>query len=116
MNIEEFRAYCLAKEAVTESFPFDDVTLVFKVAEKMFALTGLEGDFSINIKCDPERAIELREQYSAVLPGYHMSKKHWNTILMNGSIPDPTIREWVDHSYQLIVDKLPKKVKAVFNF
>lgn len=111
MNIEEFREYCLAKRGVTESFPFDETTLVFKVMGKMFALTNTEKDFSINLKCDPERAIELRERYPAVQPGYHMSKKHWNTVYMDGSVEDDKIRDWINHSYKLIVDSLTKKLK-----
>ena len=87
MNIEEYRSYCLAKKGVIEEFPFDNETLVFKVAGKMFALTNVSTFASINLKCDPEKAVELRDQYPAVLPGYHMNKKHWNTILLDGSIP-----------------------------
>jgi Uncharacterized protein conserved in bacteria len=111
MNIEDFRQYCISKKGVTEEFPFDEVTLVFKVMGKMFALTDLEGDFTINLKCDPELAIELRERYPAVIPGYHMNKKLWNTVVIDGSIPDKLIYEWVDHSYSQVVDKLPKKLK-----
>lgn len=116
MNIEEFRDYCLSKKAVTESFPFDETTLVFKVAGKMFALTDTEPPFSINLKCDPERAPELREKYKSVLPGYHMNKQHWNTIEVDGSIPDKLLYEWIDHSYDLIVQSLPKAVKTKFNY
>ncbi|HOT88350.1 MAG TPA: MmcQ/YjbR family DNA-binding protein [Bacteroidales bacterium] len=105
MNIEEFRIYCLQKNDVIESFPFDEQTLVFKVKGKMFALTDLMESFSINIKCDPDKAIELREHYSCVLPGYHMNKKHWNTIIIDGSIPDKLLKEWIDHSYDLVVHK-----------
>lgn len=109
MNIEEFRDYCLTKKAVTESFPFDETTLVFKVMNKMFALTDVEDDFSINLKCDPEKAIRLREQYpDQVLPGYHMNKNYWNTIIMDGSIPDKLLYQWTDESYELIVKSLPK--------
>jgi len=109
MNIEVFRDYCISKPGVTEEFPFDETTLVFKVAGKMFALTDLENEFTINIKCDPEKAIELREQYpDSVLPGYHMSKKHWNTILIDGRIPDTKLTEWIDDSYKLVIGKLPK--------
>nr|WP_321453679.1 MmcQ/YjbR family DNA-binding protein [uncultured Carboxylicivirga sp.] len=116
MNIEEFREYCLKKKAVTEDFPFNETTLVFKVAGKMFALTDLEGDFYLNLKCDPELAIELREQYDCVMPGYHMSKKHWNTILINGLVKDELIYQWIDHSYDLIVNGLTKKVKQQMGF
>ncbi len=109
MNIEEFREYCLGKSFVSESFPFDATTLVFKVAGKMFALTDLEEDFKINIKCDPELAIELREKYPCVVPGFHMNKKHWNTIIVDGSVKSEEIKEWIDHSYDLVVKGLPKK-------
>jgi len=111
MNIEEFRDYCLSKPGATEDFPFDSTTLVFKVCGKMFALTDLEGDFSINLKCDPDRAIALREQYSAVLPGYHMNKTHWNTVLVDGSVDDALLYEMTDHSYALVVAKLPAKIR-----
>ena len=111
MNIEEFRKYCLSKKGVTEEFPFGEVTLVFKVMGKMFALTNLDSDFSVNLKCDPVLAIDLREQYSSVLPGYHMNKKHWNTIIIDGRISNKLIYEWIDHSYQLVVDQLPKTIK-----
>jgi predicted DNA-binding protein (MmcQ/YjbR family) len=107
MNIEEFCEYCLSKKGVSECFPFDDVTLVFKVAGKMFALTGLDEGFRINLKCDPEKAIELREQHPGVLPGYHMNKQHWNTIIVDGSVSDEKLIEWIDHSYELIVASLP---------
>ena len=111
MNIEEFRDYCLSKKGVTESFPFDEFTLVFKVMNKMFALTSVRGDFSINLKCDPEEAIRLREEFPAVIPGYHMSKKHWNTVAIDGSITDDKLYKWIDGSYDLIVESLPRKLK-----
>ncbi|MCU4174459.1 MmcQ/YjbR family DNA-binding protein [Carboxylicivirga sp. N1Y90] len=114
MNIEEFREYCIKKHLVTEEFPFDQNTLVFKVAGKMFALTNVEGDFSINLKCDPEKAIELREKHHAVLPGYHMNKKHWNTINIDGSVSDELLIEWINHSYDLVVAGLPKKLRIQF--
>lgn len=116
MNIEDFREYCIAKKAVTEEFPFDDVTLVFKVANKMFALTSLDKEFSINIKCDPEYAIELREKHPSVQPGYHMNKKHWNTVYVDGSVKDDELKQWIDDSYNLIVKSLTKKVKEEFGF
>ncbi len=108
MNIEEFRAYCMSKKGVTECFPFDETTLVFKVMDKMFALTDTEDDFSINLKCEPEKAIELREYYPAVQPGYHMNKKNWNTILIDDSLSDKMVFGWVDDSYDLVVKSLPK--------
>lgn len=112
MNIEEFREFCLKLKGVTEELPFDEDTLVFKVMGKMFALTGIESFASINVKCDPDTAIELREQYEAVKPGYHMNKKHWNTIMNNSDMSDKEMLHWVQCSYDLIVEKLPKKVKA----
>ncbi|MEA2107224.1 MAG: MmcQ/YjbR family DNA-binding protein [Bacteroidota bacterium] len=112
MNIEDFRNYCLHKKGVTEELPFDETTLVYKVLGKMFALTDTEDEFSINLKCNPEKAIELREQFhGSVLLGYHMNKKHWNTILMHGKIPENLIYQWIDESYQLVVNKLTKAQK-----
>lgn len=112
MNIEVFRNYCLSKPCVTESFPFDETTLVFKVCNKMFALTGLESvELRVNLKCDPERALSLREAYESILPGYHMSKKHWNTVVVDGSFSDEFFIELVDHSYDLVVQSLPKKIR-----
>lgn len=111
MNIEELRRYCLSKLAATESFPFDDVTLVFKVKNKMFSIISLDGDLRISLKCDPERAIGLREEYPAIIPGYHLNKRLWNTINMDDSVSDKLIIELIDHSYNLIVESLPKKLK-----
>jgi predicted DNA-binding protein (MmcQ/YjbR family) len=113
MDIEQFREYCLSKKGTTECFPFDETTLVFKVAGKMYALSSLDGEPSVNLKCDPEKAIELRDRYSAVLPAYHMSKVHWNTVLLNGSIPEKYIKEWIDESYNLVVSKLTKAEKSL---
>ena len=112
MNIEQARDYCLSKKGTTESFPFDEQTLVFKVMGKMFALVALERmPPQINLKCDPERAIALREEYDGIIiAGYHMSKTHWNTLLLE-RLPTQFIMELIDHSYNLVVDKLPKKVK-----
>lgn len=112
MNVEELRTYCLAKKGTTEEFPFDAETLVFKVMGKMFALVPLERIPSqCNLKCDPERAVELREEYDGViLPGYHMSKTHWNTLYLE-NLPPNLIRELVDHSYDLVVAGLTKKLK-----
>ncbi|MFZ2339660.1 MAG: MmcQ/YjbR family DNA-binding protein [Bacteroidales bacterium] len=108
MNIEILREYCISKKDVTESFPFDDDTLVFKAGGRIFALVNLEGDLSINLKCDPALAVELRERYSSVTPGYHMNKKHWNAVLVDGSVPDKEVFSWIDHSYDLVL-KLKKK-------
>jgi len=112
MDLEYFRQYCLEKKGVTEGFPFDEHTLVFKVMGKMFALTGLNRDeFAINLKCDPERAMELRELHSEIQPGYHMSKKHWNTVACEGALDGKLILELVDHSYELVVKSFNKKMK-----
>ncbi|MBU2995237.1 MmcQ/YjbR family DNA-binding protein [Cellulophaga baltica] len=110
MNIEELRAYCIAKKGISEEFPFDETTLVFKVMGKMFALISLTRlPTQVNLKCDPERAIELREIYDGViLPGYHMSKVHWNTVLIENISPT-VLTELIDHSYDLVVSKLTKK-------
>jgi predicted DNA-binding protein (MmcQ/YjbR family) len=112
MDIEEYRNFCLSLPQVTESFPFDETTLVFKVGGKMFALTDVESFNSINLKCEPELAISLREEYPAVQPGYHMSKQHWNTIILDGSVSDQMIYNWINHSYELIVGSLPKKLRV----
>ncbi|GAB3338444.1 MmcQ/YjbR family DNA-binding protein [Larkinella ripae] len=112
MNIETLRTYCLSKPGATESLPFGEETLVFKVGGKIFALTSLDANpLSVNLKCDPELAAELREQYDAVRPGYHMNKRHWNTVLINGSVRENDLRCWIDHSYELIVSSLPKTVR-----
>lgn len=113
MHIEAFRAYCLAKKGVTESFPFDEKTLVFKVMGKMFALSGLEHHPArANLKCNPERAIQLREEYDGLItPGYHMSNIHWNTVELERNIPESLIRELIDHSYDLVVQGLTKKLQ-----
>lgn len=109
MNIEEFRIYCLEKPAVTEEFPFGPETLVYKVAGKVFALTGLdEINFKVNLKCNPDYAEELRESYDEVKPGFHMNKKHWNTVDFEGSLPEELLRKLINHSYELVVKSLPK--------
>lgn len=108
MNIELLRDYCLEKADTTEGLPFGDDTLVFKVKNKMFALANLDGPLRVNLKCDPGRAIELREKYESVIPGYHMNKKHWNTIISDGGLPDSEIFELVDHSYNLVLASIPK--------
>jgi predicted DNA-binding protein (MmcQ/YjbR family) len=111
MDIEKVRKYCIKKKGVTESFPFGEDTLVFKVMGKMFCLTNLNRAFSINLKCDPELAVELREKYDAVTPGFHMNKTHWNTVSFDGSASDKEIFSWIDHSYDLVVKSLPKKMR-----
>lgn len=111
MDIESYREYCIAKPGVTEGFPFDETVLVFKVMNKMFALTDVDAFEYINLKCDPERAAELREQHEAIRPGYHMNKTHWNSVYVDGTLSDPFILELIDHSYELIVASLPKKLR-----
>ncbi len=111
MNIEELREYCLSLKGVTEDFPFDETTLVFKVVGKIFCITDLKGSFSIALKNEPEKNIELREEYPAVKPGYHLNKSHWNTIEIDGSIPDDFIKNLIDESYDLVVLKLKKDEK-----
>jgi predicted DNA-binding protein (MmcQ/YjbR family) len=111
MNIESFRSFCLRKPGVTEEFPFGPDVLVFKVLGKMFALTSVQNFESINLKCDPEIAVELRERYESVIPGYHMNKKHWNTILIDGTLPDKMIQQWTDDSYNLVVNSLSKTLR-----
>jgi predicted DNA-binding protein (MmcQ/YjbR family) len=113
MNLEDFREYCLSLPAVTESTPFGEDVLVFKVADKIFALTGLdEVPPTANLKCDPDLALELRDRYEQVRPGYHMNKKHWNTVELEGGIPTAELRNMIDHSYQLVVNGLPKAVRT----
>ena len=109
MNIEEYRNYCLSLPETSEKMPFDENTLVFYVKNKMFALTNVDNFDYINLKCDPELAITLREEYGAVRPGFHMSKKHWNTVDMDGSIANSTLKEWIYNSYKLVIKGMPKK-------
>jgi len=111
MNIEELREYCLSLPGTTEDFPFNEVTLVFKIGGKIYALTNLDGPLSVNLKCDPEFAISLRESYPAVRPGYHMNKVHWNTVDVDGSVADKQLKQWIDHSYNLVCKSLPKAVR-----
>lgn len=109
MDIEQFREYCLAKKGVTEGFPFGETTLVLRVMGKIFALTGLEGeDFKVNLKCEPDHALELREQHPEVQPGFHMNKKHWNTVDFEGGLEESLLRMLVDHSYDQVVLTLKK--------
>ncbi len=111
MNAEDFLEYCSQKRGVEDCFPFDQNTLVFKVGGKMFALAGLNNFVSVNLKCDPEQAIDLRETYQGVQPGFHMNKKHWNTIKVDSDVPDKLIHELIDHSYELVFKSLPKRIK-----
>ena len=112
MTLEYYREYCLAMPGVTEDTPFGEDTLVFRVGGKIFSLTSMEMFQSVNLKCDPERAVELREEYSGIVPGFHMNKKHWNTVSTGGSVPDRLILELADHSYALIFVSLSKKLQA----
>jgi len=112
MNIEVLRNHCIKKKSVKETFPFGEDTLVFKVLDKAFALISLSDPHSVNLKCDPERAVELRERYECVQPGYHMNKKHWNTVSFDNSVSDAVILEWVDHSYEMVVKGMNKKLQA----
>ena len=115
MNLESFRNFCLSRKGATEDFPFDENTLVFKVMGKMFALTNVNDFSSINLKVDPEMGIELRERYSSVQEGYHMNKKHWITVLMDGELPDRLVLQWVDNSYNLVVSGLTKSQKSALD-
>ena len=113
MNIETLREYCIHKKSVEECFPFDDTTLVFNVGGKVFLLVSLISvPLQFNVKCDPEKAVELREEYDCVKPGYHMSKKHWNTVLLESHLPPQFIQKLADHSYDLVVSRINKKMKA----
>ncbi|MFI2741302.1 MmcQ/YjbR family DNA-binding protein [Zhouia sp. PK063] len=119
MNIEQVRDFCMSKKLVTEHFPFDEDTLVFKVAGKMFALTSLQnweaGNPAINLKCEPDVALEYRATYEGIQPGYHMNKQHWNTVSINTSdVSDTFVFEMIETSYQLIVKSLPKKIREQF--
>ena len=109
MNVEELRDYCLNKTGVSESFPFDQNTFVFKVGTKMFLLFNLDNFTSFNVKCDPEYEIELREKFTAVQPGFHMNKKHWNTVSIDLDVHDKTLFDMVDHSYDCVVKSMTKK-------
>ncbi len=113
MNYEDVQSYCMGKAGVTEEFPFDDVTLVFKVMGKMFALAPLsKEEASVNLKCDPDRSIELRDEYPDIIAGFHMNKKHWNTVYIERELTDQLVYELIDHSYHLVVSKLTKVLKA----
>ena len=114
MNLEELREYCISKKGVEETLPFGPETLVFKVMGKVFLLTGFENNpVQFNVKCNTEKVMELREHYSCVLPGYHMNKKHWNTIIADGTVPDKLLEQWITDSYNLVVEGLTKKDKEI---
>jgi predicted DNA-binding protein (MmcQ/YjbR family) len=113
VDLEQFRQHCLSKKKVAEETPFGPDTLVYKVCNKIFALTSLIDFKSINLKCDPEKAIDLRERYADVKPGWHMNKKHWNTVVVNVEVLDPLILQMIDESYELIVASLPKSQKEL---
>ncbi|MEM1215893.1 MAG: MmcQ/YjbR family DNA-binding protein [Bacteroidota bacterium] len=112
MDFDTFYAYCMAKPGTEETFPFGEQTLVFKVKGKMYALVGLDRTpLTTNLKCDPERALELREQHEEIVAGWHMNKHHWNTVTLDGELSGQLILELIDHSYELVVKSLPKKVR-----
>jgi len=113
MNIESFREYCINKPGVTEDFPFDELTLVFKVGGKIFTLTDINEFESINLKAEPERSMELRERYDEIRPGYHMNKKHWNTVKIGGKLPETLLKELIDHSYELVYNSLSHREKTI---
>ena len=116
MDIDFLRTFCLNKPGTTEEFPFDDKTLVFKVMGKMYALCRLETDpMEVNLKCDPERAEVLRESYDSIRPGFHMNKKHWNTLVLDGELPFKLVKDLINHSYTLVYDKLPKKTRLILD-
>ncbi len=117
MNIEELHEYCLSLKAVTEHFPFDEVTLVFKVKDKMFALIPLDNPQpQIALKCDPDRAIELREKYENIVPAWHFNKKHWNTVIISPEISTELLKELIQHSYKLVVSGLPRKMQEELKY
>lgn len=115
MHIEELSVFCLSLKGTRQELPFDENTLVFKVMDKIFLLTDISDFGSINVKCDPEMAMELRERYGCVKAGYHMNKKHWNTIEINGEMADNELKKWILHSYDLVVSKLKKSDKALLD-
>ena len=112
LNIETLQSYCLSKPGVEETLPFGPDTLVYKVMGKVFLICPMDSDeFQFNVKCDPDKAVELREEYACVTPGFHMNKKHWNTVKPDRSVSDKILREWIDHSYELVKASLPKKIR-----
>jgi len=115
MNIEEYRDFCLALSGVTEDCPFGPETLVFKVMNKMFALTNIDTFDFVNLKCDPEKAVRLREEYEGISPGWHMSKVHWNSVKTSADVDDKLFKELIQHSYDLVVASLPKNTQEELN-
>jgi predicted DNA-binding protein (MmcQ/YjbR family) len=116
MNVEELRLFCLEQKDATECLPFDEFSLVFKVMGKMFALIPLDevGELRICLKCDPEKAIELREQYEAVTPAYHFNKKYWNSVSLNKDMRDCEVKKWILHSIDEVIKKLPQKLRGEY--
>lgn len=112
MDLESYRNYCLSLPGTTEKMPFDEETLVFYVGGKMFSLTDINRFHMIILKCDPDKALDLREAYDFVRPGYHMNKKHWNSIILDQPVSGALIKEWTLHSYQLVYNQLPKKIRS----
>ena len=115
MDIEVAREYCLSKKGVTECFPFDNVSLVMKVMDKMFALIDLESANKISMKCDPEYAVELRERYSAIEGAYHFNKKYWNQVFLDGDVDDKLIKELINHAYDEVIKKFTKKLRTEYD-
>lgn len=115
MDIESAREYCLQKKGVTEDFPFDETTLVIRVMNKMFVLMDLENPDKITMKCDPEYAIELRERYSGIEGAYHFNKKYWNQVMFDGSVSDSLIKQLIDHSYEEVIKKFTRKLRAEYD-
>ena len=114
MDIESIWKYCLAKPHAEETFPFDQTTLVFKVGNKMFSLFNIDNFSGVNLKCDPEKSIELRESFSGIIPAFHMNKKHWNTVKVNEDVDSQLIFDLIDQSYELVYNSLPKKIRDGF--
>ncbi|MDQ4059370.1 MAG: MmcQ/YjbR family DNA-binding protein [Actinomycetota bacterium] len=116
MELAELRAHCLAKAGVEESYPFGPGTLVMKVAGKVFVIIGEDDEpLTVSLKCEPEIAIVLRERYPAVTPGYHLNKRHWNTVALDGSVPEHEVVDWIDDSFDLVVEGLPRRVRATID-
>ncbi len=114
LKFEDFRRYCLLKKGVTEEFPFGELNPVYKAGGKIFAISTLESAFWVNLKCDPELAADLRERHEEITPGYHMNKKHWNTVDFSGNLPDKDLKKMIDHSYELVMSKLKKNIRDKF--